>query len=259
MNLHSFQAITSNEVRVVRQNPIVVILLVGMPLVVIAVLRTTMGEVLRASGVNGANGSELVVPGQALMFGFFMVSFVVQSFFREHGWFTWDRLRTSTATRADILVGKSLPWLAVSVLQVLVVIGLGIALFGLPAPSLSGAIAVILTALAWTAFIGGFSLMLASVSSSMPAVSAVTNLGAIFFAAVGGALVPIDQLPGWAQAIAPIIPTYWAMQAFDAVFLDHGGVGAALGPIAVVAAFGLAFGVFSWFRFDFDAPKRSWI
>ncbi len=259
MNRHAFGAIFTNEVRVLRKNTVVPVILVAMPLIVISMLRLTMGVALRASGVANANGSELVVPGQALMFGFFLVTFVGNSFFREHGWFTWDRLRTSTATRVDILVGKTLPWLMMSVIQVVLIMVLGMVFFDLPIPTASGMVAVLLTAVAWAVFIGGFSLALCGLVDSMPAVSAVANLGAIFFAAIGGALVPLDQLPGWARAISPAAPTYWCMQSFSTVFIDDQGLPQALGAISVVAAFGIALGAGAWFWFDFDTPKRSWV
>jgi ABC-2 type transport system permease protein len=34
-------------------------------------------------------------------------------------------------------------------------------------------------------------------------VPALVNVGAMVFGGIGGALVPLEQLPGWAQAIAP--------------------------------------------------------
>ena len=235
----TMKAILHNEMRVLRSNRAMPVMLIGMPLIIIAMLRSTMGAALADVGISGRSGAEQVVPGQALLFGFFMVSFLANSFFREHGWATWDRLRTSRASRADIFIGKALPWIATSGLQVMALLSVGFLLFDLPLPSASGLAALVLT--------------------SMPAVSAVSNLGAMFFSAVGGALVPSGQLPGWANAIGPFTPTYWAMRAFNAVFLEDGGLPEALPSIAALAGFAVASALYAWFRFDFDQPKRSWV
>lgn len=255
----TMKAILHNEMRVLRSNRAMPVMLIGMPLIIIAMLRSTMGAALADVGISGRSGAEQVVPGQALLFGFFMVSFLANSFFREHGWATWDRLRTSRASRADIFIGKALPWIATSGLQVMALLSVGFLLFDLPLPSASGLVALVLTSVVWALFVGGFALSVAARLTSMPAVSAVSNLGAMFFSAVGGALVPSGQLPGWANAIGPFTPTYWAMRAFNAVFLEDGGLREALPSIAALAGFAAASALYAWFRFDFDQPKRSWV
>jgi len=259
MGSATLRAILMNEVRVLRSNRALPVMLLGMPLIIIAMLRSTMGAALADVGITGRSGAEQVVPGQALLFGFFMVSFLANSFFREHGWGTWDRLRTSRASRADILVGKAIPWVITSAVQILGLLAVGFALFDLDVPSASGIAAIVLTGLVWAIFVGGFALAVSARLNSMPAVSAVANLGAMFFSAVGGAIVPSGQLPGWATAVGPFTPTYWAMKSFNEVFLESGSLADALPAIAMLALFAVASGAYAWFRFDFDQPKRSWV
>ena len=45
------------------------------------------------------------------MNGFYIVGMTSFAFFAEYGWHTWDRLRASRATSAEIIVGKALPLL----------------------------------------------------------------------------------------------------------------------------------------------------
>jgi len=259
MNRSATKAILANEMRVLRSNRMLPVMLLGMPIIIIAMLRSTMGAALADAGIPGRSGAEQVVPGQALLFGFFMVNFLVNSYFREHGWATWDRLRTSRASRADIFVGKSLPWIATSGLQLMLLLAMGFVLFDLDVPRLDGLIALGLIGLTWALFIGGFAHAVAARLTSMPAVSAVSNLGALFFSAVGGAIVPLGQLPGWAQAIGPFTPIYWAMKSFNTIFLEGGSLVDALPSIAALGGFALASGAYAWFRYDFDAPKRNWV
>jgi ABC-2 type transport system permease protein len=74
-------------------------------------------------------------------------------------------------------------------------------------------------------------------------------------ALLGGAWVPVETMPGWAQAIAPFIPTYWAMEGFRDVILEGAGLSGVLLPAAVLAGFGAVFtGLAAW-RFRFEDTK----
>ena len=74
----------------------------------------------------------------------------------------------------------------------------------------------------------------------------------VIFGAIGGALVPLEGLPGWAHRIAPATPTYWAMRGFRSVILSGGSLGSQLLPVVVLAAMstGLALVVLARFRLD---------
>ena len=55
--------------------------------------------------------------------------------------------------------------------------------------------------------------------------NAFAYVGMVLFGAIGGALVPFSVLPRWAQTVAPVTPTYWAMRGFRSVILDGQGLG----------------------------------
>lgn len=253
----AFGAIFRNELRLLKRDTPVMILLIAMPLVVISIVKSTMGASLLAGGADGVTGAEQAVPGMTMLFSFFIVGFIGLSFFREHGWGTWDRLRTSRASHIDVLVGKTLPWAAVSLFQLLTLLTLGVVLFGLPMPNVASTSALILLSVAWTAFLMCFALAIVSIARSVQLVQAVANLGSMVFAALGGALVPTDQLPSWARTIGPLIPTHWAMQGFTAVFVDREGVDGVVVPTIVLFSFASLFGAIASHRFDFNETKTS--
>jgi ABC-2 type transport system permease protein len=60
----------------------------------------------------------------------------------------------------------------------------------------------------------------------------------VVLTALGGALVPLSVLPGWAAAAAPASPGYWAMTALHGALI--GQAGATLRAAGVLAAIGLA-------------------
>jgi len=247
-----------NEAKLVWDTKELVVVLILMPLGIISMLKTTMEASLLASGATGVNGAEQVVPGQALLFGFFLVSFIGLTFFREHGWGTWDGLRTSRATRSDILIGKTLPWSIVGLVQLVALFALGMIVFDLQVPDASGLLGVMLVAVTWMIFVSAFSVAMVALFNSIQMVSAISNLGAMVFSALGGAIVPAAQLPGWARAIGPAIPTHWAMEGFNAVFIDDKGVSGVLVPCAILLVFAAAFSAIAHNRFKFDAAKTSW-
>lgn len=60
-------------------------------------------------------------------------------------------------------------------------------------------------------------------------------------------VAPIAVLPGWARAVAPATPSYWAMRGFPEVAL----------PIAVLLGIATIFTVVAGLRFRFDDVKVS--
>lgn len=258
MSRTAFGPVIRNEARLVKSDPLVIVMLVGMPMVIIPILKSTMGASLIASGETTANGAEQVVPGLALVFGFFLTSFIGLTFFREHGWGTWDRLRVSRATRFDIIVAKSVPWMLVGLAQLFVLFVMGWLLFDLRIDGASTIVGIALVSACWIAFLGCFAVAMVALLPSIQLVSAVSNLGAMVFSAVGGALVPHAQLPGWAQSIGPIIPTHWAMRGYNAMLLSDGDLSEIAVPCIVLLAFALGFATIAHTRFRFDAVKTSW-
>lgn len=257
MTCSAFGAIFRNELRLLKRDTAVVVLILAMPLVVTSILKSTMASSLQASGVQGANGAEQVVPGIALLFSFFLVAFISFSFFREHGWGTWDRLRASRATRFDIMAAKALPWAIVSLAQLTILFAAGVVLFDLKIHSASAVGAMALLGVVWTIFLLCFALAITAIASSIQVVQAVGNLGSIVFGTLGGALVPMDQLPGWARSASPFIPTHWAMKGFNAVLIEDDGLMGVLTPVLVILGISAVFGTIAFKRFDFETVKTS--
>jgi ABC-2 type transport system permease protein len=248
-------AIVGHQLRLVVGDPFPIMVLVVFPLILMAFLKPTFALALAAHGYPGANGAEQVVPGQAVVNGFYIVGMTSFAFFAEYSWDTWDRLRASKATSPEIIVGKALPLFAVSVTQFLVIFAIGVPLFDLksrgPLIALAPAIAVFAICLVL------FGVVTTAVCRTIQQVNAVAFGGLVLFGALGGALVPLEVLPGWARAISPATPTYWVMRGFRSVILDGHSFSAIVLPCCVLVSMSCIFALVSLRRFRFADAKVS--
>jgi len=249
-------AITRNELRLLRRDPTPLVILIAMPLLIVPILRATCRAVLVVSGHPHASGSDFAVPGQAVSFIFFLAPTIAFTFFREHGWRTWARLRASCGNSAEILLGKALPMLAVGALQLALLFGVGVAVLDLHVPG--SAVGVALLCLALLLCVVALGLALTAVFRTMQQLNAFGYLGATFFGMLGGAFVPLAMLPSWARAVAPATPQYWAMRGLRSLILDGKGTSAVGLPVAVLCGYALLFVIIALWRLRFDDAKVGW-
>ena len=246
-------ALIRHEMKALRDDPGSLVFLLIMPLVMMGLMKPLFGLSLQAEGFLSANGAEQAVPGMAAMFATFTGSFAGFTFFREHGWHTWDRLRASQARTADIMVGKLAPTLVIAVAQMLALFALGIALFDLVVPGSLVALSMIVVTFSLSMLSFGMAVM--SLSRTSLQLNTYVNLAGIVFAGVGGALVPLAVLPEWVQTVARFTPTYWAMDGFLEVILSGAGIREVVVPALALLAFTSVFTAITATRFRFEESK----
>jgi len=213
------------------------------PLVLITLMRP-----LYLTAMHGSGGTIQVVTGMLVMFSLLALSIVGAGIFAERGWRTWDRLRATPARTTELLIGKAAPALALLIAQQAVVLGFGAAVFGLrvPDPWL-----LALAVGAWALALLSLGATLGAVARSQSELNVAYDIGGILLSAMGGALVPLAELPRWAHAIAPFSPGYWAMSALRGALT--GQVAGTLRASAVLAAIALAAGALATWR-----VSRGW-
>ncbi len=248
------RAIIGVQLRMIARDPWFLVIMFGMPLVVMPLFVRTMQLSLQAEGYLDASGAEQVVPGLVVLFGFMVSGSVAFSVFREHGWNTWDRLRASAAPPPALLAGFGAPWVLIHLLYqvVLTVVGglfVGLRLRG----SLIGEFLVLLS---YSLSLIAFVLLLTATFRTINQVNAIVNLGAMVFGGLGGALVPVEQLPGWAQAIAPFTLSFWAMEGHRAVYLEPGGLADVALPVGVLLGAAVVLGGLAVRKFRVDEAKE---
>jgi ABC-2 type transport system permease protein len=253
MSLWRSWALIRHEMKALRDDPGSLVFLLLMPLLMMGLMKPLFGLSLQAEGFPGANGAEQAVPGMAAMFATFTGSFAGFTFFREHGWHTWDRLRASQASTLDIMTGKLAPTLLISVIQMVALFALGVVLFDL---TIDGSVAgLVLIVVAFSASMLSFGVAITSLSRTSLQLNTFVNLFGIVFAGVGGALVPLAVLPGWVQSAARFTPTYWAMEGFLDIILEGVSLAGVLRPFAMLLVFTAVFSGIGAARFRFEESK----
>jgi ABC-2 type transport system permease protein len=249
-------AVARQDLRILRSDPAFLVIMTVMPLVVMAFIKPAFRASLLLNGVSGVNGAEQAVPGTSVMFAFFLLGNLGFGVFREHAWNTWERLRASPASPAEIMMGKIVVPLATLLLQLGVLFGIGGLLFGLHVRgSMLGMILVIGALAVCLVSLGA---LLLAVCRSVMQLNAATNIGTMVFAGLGGAITPLSVLPAWARTIAPITPSYWAMRGFRSVTLTNGDLGSVALPILVLLSFAAGFAILAGLRFRAEETKISW-
>jgi len=250
-------ALALHDLRILRTDPAFLVIFTVVPLAFMAFNKDSVAAALSVEFAGrGLNGAEQIVPGATVLFSGFLVGNLGFSIFREHGWGTWERLRASQLSTAEVLVGKAItPILSLAFQLVVLLIG-GALLFGLQVRGSLLAYAAVAAALAVMEVTLGF--MLLSLCRSVVQLNALTNAGAMLLGGLGGAITPVEFLPGWARAVAPATPAYWAMRGFRAVLFDGGGLASVALPVGVLLAFSVAFVAVAARRFRIEDTKVSW-
>ena len=247
-------AIAEHEMRLTAREPGIFIQLILMPLLMIAFLKPAFAPALQKITGHPVNGADQAVPGMVTMFSFFTAGFVAFAIFREHGWNTWNRLRASQARSLEIMTGKVTPSVLLTLVQQFILFAIGVGVFGLSIRGSSAGLVLVSIALTFT--LVSLGLLLAAVLRSSQQVNTISGVLTFALAGVGGAFSPLGVLPGWAQAIAPLTPTYWAMEGYQNVILHGHGVVSTLRPSLALLGFTAAFTAIASWRLRFDEAKH---
>jgi ABC-2 type transport system permease protein len=184
-----------------------------------------------------ADGPTQAVLGLLVMFTVLALSIVGTAMLSERTWNTWDRLRATPVTAAELLAGKAVPVFAVLVLQQAVLLVFGHYVVGMPAPA--SPVLLGFAVLVWSLTLLAVGTAVATLVRSHGELSAVCDVGSLVVSSLGGALIPAAMLPGWAHTIAPFSPGYWAMAMLRGAVEGQSGdvfrAAAVLGGLAIVA------------------------
>ncbi len=153
-----------------------------------------------------------LVPGWTVMFVFFLVNIMARSFIHERDLGTLRRLRIAPVAPTGVMLGKTLPFFIVSIVQTLLLFLTGKLLFGMSwgvEPWLLIPI-ILSTSMAATTL----GLMVATLVKTDSQVSAYANFVVIVMAGISGCFLPRDWLPDLMKTISLATPHAWALMGY---------------------------------------------
>lgn len=207
------------------------------------------------SGVFGLNRGaaryQILVPSYTVTFAFFLVLTVGWLFVAERRHGTLVRLRAAPLDRWQILLGKLIPCLAVSLFQGFFLLVCGKLVFGMswgPEPWL------IVPVVASTSFAAvGLATLVAGVARTETQVAVYGTMLVLVLAGVSGSLMPRDLMPEQMRQISLVTPHAWALEAYSQLLGNpEPQTDLVWKSCGVLTAFGAAFSLLAWWRMRLD-------
>lgn len=256
MSRQRLRALFAHELRLRWHDPVPMALLLLGPLLSFTFTRPMFEVMVSAQGHSTEAGGAYAVPAVTLTFSLFLIGYTGLTFFSEYSWGTLARLRASSSTPLELLIGKGAPTFLLGIAQ-LALMG-GVHQSSLREAAGNRVLLLVPLGVAWAACMTSVGLLLVAFARSVHQLSSTASVLAIICAGLGGTLAPIALLPSWAQAISPATPTYWAMRAFSDVLLDGGSARSVVLPTGVLLGMSAAAFVLALIRFDTGEAKRAW-
>jgi ABC-2 type transport system permease protein len=215
-----------------------------------------VSEDLKGAKIQG--GIELYIAyifaGLTVMFIFFIVAMSSTSLLGERDAGTIRRLLSAPVPRGAIIAGKTLAFMLLGCLQV--VIMFGVANLLLKAPLGRSPLALVVMTLVVTFVAAAMGMMVAALAKSASQASSVGLILAFVMAGVGGALPttrePISRAGGFIGTISKFTPHAYAVEGYYRVMAENETFIQILPEIGILLAFGIVFFVIAVWRFKFE-------
>lgn len=199
----------------------------------------------------GISAFQLSVPGNAVLFGFFIALICALSFDEERRTGTWRRLLAAPVPRWKLLIAKLVPYVAVSVMQLAILFGFGAAVFGMKVGGSIPALIVLCVAVACAAT--SLGLLIAALSATQKQISSLGSFVVLVMGLLGGCMVPRAIMPPLIQTIGLAVPHGWALDGFYTLLVRDGAGFVDVAPqIAAVFGFAIVFAAIGVRRFRFE-------
>ena len=158
---------------------------------------------------------QILVPSYTVMFVFFILSFMARSFIGERDMGTLNRLKIAPITRSGLMLGKTIPFLIISLVQTALLFVAGRFLFGMDWGAQPWLLLPVMlcTSMAATSL----GLLVAAVVRTESQVSAYGNFLVLTMAGISGCMMPRAWQPELMQKIGLITPHAWALIAYDQI------------------------------------------
>lgn len=165
------------------------------------------------------------VPAWTLFAIFFIIVPLSINIVNEKTQGTFVRLRTNPVSYLTVLGGKTVIYLAVCLIQFVLMLLIGIYLFpaiGLPTLNVSGKLPLLFIVAFFAGLAAiGLGLLLGTIAKTQEQSAPFGATFVVILAALGGVWVPVFVMPKFMQTLSNISPMNWGLNAFYDVFLRN--------------------------------------
>ncbi len=163
----------------------------------------------------------ILIPAQAVLFAFFLVNVMARSFVAERSAGTLLRLRMAPISDTMLILGKTLPFFCLSVVQGVLLFATASFVFGMP---LGGSPAALLLVIVCTSLAAsGLGLLIAVWVVTDYQVNVVATFLVLVMAGISGCLMPREFIPPLMKSVSLVItPHAWSLLAYEQLLAPAG-------------------------------------
>ncbi len=189
------------------------------------------------------NSTQQSVPAWIVFGMFFIIIPMSTIYVNERKQNTLARLNSMNVSVKAMSVSKSIPYVFINQIQVLIMLGVGIyivPLFDTPALTIEGSVAAIAAiSLALSIAAIGISSLIAVSANSSEQATTIGGILNILLGAIGGVMVPKFIMPQEMQKLTEISPMSWGLDGFLDIFLKSADLYAILDKVLLLVTFGM--------------------
>jgi len=181
-----------------------------------------------------------LIPQFTVAFVFFLLTVMARSFIHEKQQGTLRRLRLAPIRPTSLLIGKTIPFFIISVLQTVLLFLAGRILFDMTWGPRPWALVLVIfcTSMAAT----GLGLLVATIVRTDSQVSWVGNAIVLTTAGISGCFMPRDWMPPVMQEVSKVTPHAWSLMGFKQLLsMDNPNLSIVFFNCTVLVGFALLF------------------
>lgn len=194
----------------------------------------TLSEGPEEAGAATSNILSYFLPGFSVMGILFLAQSATRDILRDREQGLVRHLLTAPVSAGDYTRGKTLSVLLVTGVGFVVLVAIGVAA-GVSWGFAPAAAAMIVAS---AAMASGLLLLISGFVSTERQADTVTTIVIMVFSLLGGAFVPISQMPSFLRPVAASTPVYWAVDGFTRLTVDGGDFAAIVVNLAVLLGVG---------------------
>jgi ABC-2 type transport system permease protein len=203
-----------------------------------------------------ASAAQLAVPSFTVLFVFLTSQATARSIYDEKKVGSFRRVLASPVSKGELLVGKMLPNVVASLIQVIVIFGFGLLvlpLLGQAPLSLGNApFAVVLVGILIAVCSSSLGILIAALARTENQIGGLSAVILWAMGVLGGSFIPVFFLERFLGPIMRVVPHYWANSAFTDLLVRGAGLSDVVPQMVALLIFTAAFFAVGLWRFDFD-------